>query len=692
LTPANRRRSARPRPHAGCIGLGLLAVLVGCPVVAQTINRPAAAPDEIPLAPPSEPLPATTSTAPPPAATPPPASPFGVRPGVFPTISPAPLTPGQQVSPFGPAPGVFPGISPAPSPAPSTSATPGTPASPGVPTTTTPEQPISPVGALPGTYPGVTTPPQLLTPGYGFGTPFAPVGGTPAAAALPPQAPPTGVGLQPLRPGALPVQAQDLRAPPILITPSVSLFEAYTDNPRTTPNTLSDSITHLNAGTSISVDSVRLQGQLNGSIDYQKYARATDLDSLNANLLGYGLGTIVRDHVYVDGRAAITQLSRTGGVGFANSTVIPPSQQTQTEVISLSPIVRQSIGDVVDGEFRYNLGMNLFQNGSLLKNSTITVPVSTTVPSTSLSNSTTNDATLSIATGRRFTALSSKLTLEATEIASQSAARSTQLRGFDDVQYQINQEFAALGRFGYEDIRYSLQPAASTKGMIWLIGGQWTPSPDSSLIVHYGREAGFNAADGTLRYQVTPRTTMLASLQQSRASSQASILGNLNSSQLASSGSIVNQATGLPSALVNPEFANAVNTIFRLEEARIGMQTTLDRDTYGIFGFHDRRAALGTPTGVTGVAATSAGSDTSLGANLNWGRSLTPNLTSSATLGYAMTQAAHSKTLTADLSLNYTMGYNLSALVHYQFINVDSAIVAGSYRRNLLEIGVTRSF
>ncbi len=313
---------------------------------------------------------------------------------------------------------------------------------------------------MPGTFP--TAPPALLTPGYGFGTPFAPFGGAPIAATLPPQAPPNNVGLQPLLPGALPVQANDLRAPPILITPTVSLFEGYTDNPRYTPNTFSDSITHLRGGTTISVDSVRLQGQLNGSIDYQKYARATDLDALNANLLGYGLGTIVPDHVYLDGRAAITQLSQTGSVGFANSSVIPPSQQTQAEVISLSPIVRQSIDGYVDGEFRYNFGMNLFQNGSLLKNSTTVVPVSPTVPSTSLSNATTNEATLSLATGSRFSFFASKLTLDASNVDSQSAAKSTALRGYDDAEYQFNSEIAALARAGYENINYPLQPAAST--------------------------------------------------------------------------------------------------------------------------------------------------------------------------------------------------------------------------------------
>ena len=507
----------------------------------------------------SGPAPASSLPSPRPLTPEQPVSPFGAAPGVFPGISPAPATrdtPEQPASPFGAAPGRLSGLSPAPA------------------TSATPRAADVSIRALPPASPPPSPPaPPLLTPGYGFGTPLAPIGGTAAAAPAVPATAPTSVGLQPLRPGALPVQAQDPRAPPILITPRATLSESYTDNPRNTPNTLSDSITHFSTGTAISVDTVRLQGQLSSSLDYQKYARATDLDTLNANLLGYGLGTVVRDHVFVDGRAAITQLSRSGGVGFANSTVIPPSQQTQAGILSLSPIVRQSIGDFVDGEFRYNYGMNLFQNGSLLSNSTTTVPPSATVPSTSLSNTTTNAATMTLATGQRFNFFGSKLTLNATQSDSQSAAQSTQLRGYDDVEYQFNREFAALARFGYEDLRYPWQPAATTKGVIWLIGGRVTPFPGGYLIAHYGLQDGFYGADGALRYELTPTTTILASLQNNLSSSQQGILSNLNSSQVDANGNVVDQYTGLPSALSNPEFSYATDGVFRNKNARIGVQT-----------------------------------------------------------------------------------------------------------------------
>ena len=60
----------------------------------------------------------------------------------------------------------------------------------------------------------------------------------------------------------------------------------------------------------VSVDTVRLQGQLSGGLDYLKYTRSSVGNQLNGNLLGYGLGTVVQDHVFIDARAAMTQVSR----------------------------------------------------------------------------------------------------------------------------------------------------------------------------------------------------------------------------------------------------------------------------------------------------------------------------------------------------------------------------------------------
>lgn len=670
MTPVNRRRTRRSKPHVGPVSAGILAVLAGCPALAQAILP--APTDQVQTVPSVESEPPTGTPRTPSRAPELPKSPFGLDPNIFPGIFSTPSKNGAAEQPAAPS---EPGISTAPS-------------------ATTPEEPVSPLDTVPGLPPGVPSAPALaappfLTPRYGFGTlaPFLPPSPAPPAA---PSEPPTNVGLRPLRPGAIPVQANDPRAPPILILPTVFLSQGYSDNPRSTPDTLSDSITRLRGATSISVDSVRLQGQLSGALDFRKFARATDQDTLNVNLLAYGLGTVVRDHVFVDGRAAVTQLSRTGGLGFADPEIIPRSQQTQATTVSLSPIVRQSVGSYFDGELRYNLGLNMFQNGGLLESSSTAAPATPAAP-TSLQNSTRNQATLSLATGRHFSFFASKLTLDAMKIDSQSAAQSTQLRAFDDLQYQFNRQFAGLARLGYENIDYPLQPAASTTGPVWTIGGRYTPFPGSHLIAHFGRQEGLYGLAGALRYEVTPSTVLLASFERNRASPQEELLNNLNSSELDAFGNVVNQVTGLPSGLVNPEFS-LLNAVFRHQKARAGIRSQIGRNVFGMFAFIEHRSPLGTPMPVAGIPATAVVSDTSRGVNLNWSRSLSPRFSSIAALGYASRAAGHQKTLTANLAMTYSLSERLSAILQYQFVDVDSAIVGGTYRRNQVEIGLTRSF
>src|SRR5262249_7581004 len=149
----------------------------------------------------------------------------------------------------------------------------------------------------------------------------------------------------------------------------------------------------------------RVQGQLSGSLNYNKFARATDEDVLNANLIGMGFGTVVRDHVFVDARAAIFQLANTGGIAFASPSTIPASQQSQNVVVSFTPIVRESFDGYVDSELRYNYGLTMSGSGGLLGDSTNPM-------ASPLANTTQNDVTLRLATGRRVTAFGSRLTLD----------------------------------------------------------------------------------------------------------------------------------------------------------------------------------------------------------------------------------------------------------------------------------------
>jgi uncharacterized protein (PEP-CTERM system associated) len=314
---------------------------------------------------------------------------------------------------------------------------------------------------------------------------------------------------------------------------------------------------------------------------------------------------------------------------------------------------------------------------------------------TSLNNATQNEAAITLATGRLFTEFGSRLTLDATKINSQSAARSTQLSAINNFAYQFNQNFTGLAQAGYENLDYPLQPSASFTGPSWALGGRYAPFPGSYLLATYGRQQGLLGLSGALRYEITPRTVASASYSRNRASQQEQILNNLNASTLSSSGNLVDQATGLPTALVNPELS-LTTAVSKFTTARAGVQTQLDRDTFTLFAIYEQQTPLGTPIG-TAALASPAIKNTSVGVNLTWGRSLTPRLNANASVGYATQMSSDQRTLTASWVMTYELAERLNATLLYQFIDVDSTVAnstvaSGSYRRNQVEIGLTRSF
>ena len=522
---------------------------------------------------------------------------------------------------------------------------------------------------------------------------------------MPPQAVPVITATPPPAPGAVPVQANDLRAPPVIIRSSIGLGVGYTDNPGNAPNTFSDFLIHPNGTTTVSFDTVRLQGQATGTVDYQKFARANEFDALNADLLAFGLGTIVQDHVFVDSRAEITQVSGAGGFGFASPNLIPNSQQTQAFLFSTTPIIREAVGNLLVGELRYNYTINSFQNGGLLTNST--QPGVT--PAATPSSTTQNEATFTLGTGPRFTALTSKLTVDQTQlnspsatnsITSQSAANSTQFRAYDDLQYQVNQKLSALGRIGYEDLRYPGQSSANVTGPIYSLGARYAPMLGNYLEVRYGRQDGINGINGNLNYQITAATSITASLSQSRTTSQQQLINNLNLAHLGPYGILVNRLTGVPIALTNLQIPFPLSSAFKDDNATFSILTTLGRNGFSVSAFLDNRTQLGSTTVTTPWGL--AGSGSFWGVNLNWSRSLSPKLTSSVSVGYAGGDVGENKTLNGDALLAYSMNERLTATLHYQFINVSSNTTSssitsssfgiGSYHRNQIEVGLRRTF
>lgn len=537
-----------------------------------------------------------------------------------------------------------------------------------------------------GTTPALGTtaafPPFIMGNALGFvGAPASYVGlgggpgtigrGNPAAALAPTRLTNENPLLPPIVPGAVPIQAGDNRAPAYIVSPSVEVLTGFDDNPRETHNREADSVSQLSPGLIVSADSPHLQGVLTSSFSYLKYARATDQDMITATGGGYGLATISPGHLYVDGRASIFQVSPTGNIGFANPTLGAAVAPETLLTTSVTPVWRESFGDLVATDLRYN-------------HSTVSpVGALSSTSSGALAAAEQNLGTLTVAFGQGGGTLSSRLVLSAGNIDSQSLASSTQTRGVAEVQYRFSPEIALITRGGYENLRFP-DAGLAFVGPIATLGTRLDLTPTSAINVRYGRENGLWGFNGSASQALTPRTVLLLSYQRSLGSEQQQIISNLNASAMDPYGNVVNGETSLPLALVNPELALDQTGVFRIEQATAAVEHEFETDSLRVYGFYLKQAALSAGTFST----------VSRGAEISWFRTMTPTLRGAVTVGYA--SQTGNRVASVGLSLALNLRENVDALLTYQFTNSmsggASATAGPSFIRNFLLAGIRASF
>ncbi len=533
--------------------------------------------------------------------------------------------------------------------------------------------------ALPGAAPDTLPPPAI----GGFGFP------SPAAAPysvnneIPTLISPPTLRLQPYA-GVVPLQAYDPNAPAVLIRPSVSLGETFTDNVNyvNSPRTFA-AITQLGGGVSASVDTPRLQavatGQGTGSIYLP--SSNSDLNQIYGNLYANGHGTIYPDLLYVDAQSLITQSTTLPGFGFQNLSTLPRNQQTQQFVNNISPYLMKSFGPWADTQLRYTFSSSNYGGNTI-------VTTSPSIPGLSnLASTTLNEGTFIAVTGENFQKLVARFTADAAELNGSSVNQSTQVSAYNDLQYNFTPTIAALGRAGYQNLRYPGSPAATFAGATWLAGGRiGTVGPDQPAYValQYGRQQGSFGFTGSSQVNITPSMVFSASAVQGIAGQGQLFASNLATSTLSPSGGIVNQSTGLPIAFSSPGLGIS-NNVYRQHLFTAGLTNSLPPNSYSLYGSYVEQQSLSTGTGVP---------TKSLGVNFTYSRDVRPDVRGYASVGFLnsvnsptvvpgtttvnFSQTTNFNTVNATLGLNYVLARTLTGSIIYNFYyQTNGTVLAG---------------
>jgi hypothetical protein len=328
---------------------------------------------------------------------------------------------------------------------------------------------------------------------------------------------------------------------------------------------------------------------------------------------------------------------------------------------TISPYLRQSFGGLVDTELRYRLGSTNFAGNTAITSTTS--PVTSNIASGIL-----NEGTFTAASGQDFARGLSRLTVDYSDFNSSSTSRNQQFSAYNDVEYRFLPNISALGRAGYQNLRFPFAPTATFAGATWLAGGRLGSAADYGFIsLEYGRVQGVYGLTGAANYQVTPTITVQANLAQGISTPAQTILASLSSSSLSSNGSIVDQYSGLPTAFYNPGLG-LTNSVYRQHLYNVGANDQIGRNTYSIYAYYINQQTLTPPI--------TAPTD-SAGAVFTWTRDIRPDLNGNAGVGYSRTTNVvtinsptpvnNTSTITANVGVNYLFARALTGSVVYSF-------------------------
>jgi uncharacterized protein (PEP-CTERM system associated) len=284
----------------------------------------------------------------------------------------------------------------------------------------------------------------------------------------------------------------------------------------------------------------------------------------------------------------------------------------------------------------------------------------------------------------------------------------------------LTRDLTVFGSIGHEDISYSnhgtqqvasttilfgpngeeLPPtfifnntgAPSVHDVTWSVGATWVPNPDSSLTVSYGHQNGFDSFNANGHYAATARTTLTVSYGSTLGTQLENVQNQLALAANNGSGTLVNGVTG--GQLFGNTNALVVATgVFRTDTLSVGSTTSLNRDIISMNLLLAKQTSSGT--------ANATGSESKT-FNVTWLHQMSPDMTISAAVAYAIQDQSvgavsvanpgNNTSIAASLAWQWQISDTLSASVRYSFFDRQSADTAFELYENILILGVSKHF
>lgn len=459
------------------------------------------------------------------------------------------------------------------------------------------------------------------------------------------------------------IMTGNLQAAEWVFSPYVGISETYTDNAfGTASNEKDDAITTLNAG--FEIEGVGRRVQLHASYDlgYNIYARFSELNGFDHNLLASGNAELVADKLFLETDVALTEERYTSDGSTVYADYSDVGENTRVLNTRISPYYRHDFGGYATGIARYTHSMVRFKN------------TNSAIAGTEPNDSVNNRIDLSLQSGRRFAR--TKWTVE-------GFAFDNQVNGGDDLkratikadgQMPINRFVALLASVGWDEFDGENIDNDAISGEFYGAGVRLTPGPRTDLSVQVGHRFGGGVVDADFIYRLSSEARLTAGYHVDVAGSGSSLADA--------------RILDLNGRLVNPNtfMGGYSDSIAKTKTFSLGFSGEKGRNIYGAAASYIIRDFL------------SSGADEEVvSVDGSYSRQLSPRLEWVLGGGYseildAQIAGNRETSFYGQTGLNYLFSPTLLGSVSYNHYNRDSENGVDSVRENTVTVSLRKSF
>lgn len=508
-------------------------------------------------------------------------------------------------------------------------------------------------------------------------------------------------------------------APAFLIQPSLGVDLGVTDNAlRIQSPRRADFFTLITPSVVVSGDTSRLKVNLAYTPQAAIYASQSSQTRVDQFFNGQALGIIVPDAVFLDVRGSITETSLTGN-GLQNyNTVSNYNRQNQvmTTTIAVTPYTEHRFGGWGTARLGYSFDRTL-QDGNQNQAAPNNLAVLNALNSPAygyVGNLTTQRERLSYASGENFGRFNDLATVQAVQYNGSGSYRGAFRNEIsNELGYALTRQVTLLGGLGYQDIRYAGSPPIRISEPSYNFGVRYSPNPDSTLTVLYGRHDGIGSISFDGQYAPTARTRLIGRYSTGLTSDLEETQNVLAASTVGSDGLVTDTVTGAP--VSSGSFFGVQNGVFKVRRLSLNALLLQDRDTFSVgLTYEDRTNLSNTISAFNTTVIPAGSSSTSVYGSAAWQHELTPVLNSNVSLQYGTTNNTQQflgagngtqNTFSVTAALNRQLTETLSASVRYTYVNQSGGSGVnqgfqntssfggnGSYTENAVLVGLRKSF